>query len=500
MSDAPHPPGLPLEMIQPWLDLLKKNPAEAQDHYFAHLLGDVLALADADPAHRRLRADGFDTLISLMGFSPETTIIAAAVVRPRRLVIVCGEAPDERGRIDSSYNRAADYLIRTGILTHAQIERRVIDPVDPVDIYDVIRTVLARTPTIDDDRSALVDVTGGKKVMSATAGQAAWEVRVPLCYVEGRYDPAIRRPRPGTERVIKLLNPSDQERVQMRISALRLYENRNFPEAVAAFETARRSRRENRLDELATVLCRAYARWTDLDLPQLAEAVRVLRGQTDEPRVRDLFREKRVPLPPFRAHFEALARVAAADPLAMIATYQELAALYRSDAFQRYDFACLLVYRGMEAVVEYGLTAAVPGFEMDRPDYARLGDPAALADGYVALSKQLDRGRGVEGALPRKVGFVNGLSLLCVAGRVTDPAGMRQKDFVGKMAEAAKLRNESVLAHGTRTLGRGEYDEMHAAADHLTRAVLGDRAADLAGLRAQLRPLDLTPLHDPNDR
>ena len=61
------------------------------------------------------------------------------------------------------------------------------------------------------DERALVDITGGKKIMSAIAGQVAWDLDLPLCYLESpAYNPALRRPDPGSEVLLVFPKPSEQ--------------------------------------------------------------------------------------------------------------------------------------------------------------------------------------------------------------------------------------------------------------------------------------------------
>jgi hypothetical protein len=350
------------ERLNTWLEMVRAARSEtdreaALNCYFATVLPEVIDGLDLHAQHHELRGEKFHTLISLMGFSPETTVICAAVVRPQRLFVIYGAADneEERRKVQLSFRIAHQFLTTHGILDAAQIHHQEINPIDPIEIYAAIRTAIDQTPAINDSTSALVDITGGKKVMSATAGQSAWEARLPLCYVEGEYEPTLRRPWPGTEIVMKLQNPSQQEQLQMRIDALNLYSNRNYPLAAEAFDTCEANRTENRLDVFASALCRAYVRWTDLDLPRLKYDVEFARKRLDEPRLIRLFGDRRQAREPLFQRLDALMRVSDAEPLAMIASYQELAHLYQSDAFQRFDFACLLLYRAMEATVEFGL-------------------------------------------------------------------------------------------------------------------------------------------------
>lgn len=495
---------LPIELLQPWLGLLKAAKSDedrqaATQHYFDVVLPEVVKKLTPQRKHKRLRDEKCHTLVSLMGFSPETTVICATVVRPEKLVIVYGSTDDvkEQRRGADSYNRAFRFLVDNHILEPDQIHHQTIDPLDPSDIYEVIRQELEQTPTINDHTSALVDVTGGKKVMSATAGQAAWEMRVPLCYVEGEYEPLMRRPWPGTEQVIKLQNPSLQEQFQMRIDALQLYSDHNYAKAVEAFENCRANRTENRLDELVAPLCRCYVRLSDLDLPGLQKDVKIVESRLNENRIVRLFRDQDQSKEPWLDRLEILSSVADAEPLAMIATFQTLAELYGSAAFQRYDFACLLVYRAMEATMEYQLRQTATGkFELKAPDWSKLGDEAELKQKYIDLSREFD-GKNPEKDLPPRITLVSGLAILCLVADIHESAGMQAKAFLWKMMELAKMRNESVLAHGTKTLTRQDFEKMHQTAESLFQWILQETCEQVNEIREGLKPIDILPLHDP---
>ena len=97
---ATPPAGLPDALIAPWLALTRSarddaGRLEAQRHYFRELLPKIVQLVETAQEHRHIQGLGTHTLVSLMGFSPETTVIAAAVVRPRKLIVIFGDTEDD---------------------------------------------------------------------------------------------------------------------------------------------------------------------------------------------------------------------------------------------------------------------------------------------------------------------------------------------------------------------------------------------------------------------
>ena len=80
---------LPEELILRWKSQLAVNKDAADEFYFKIL--PPLLNSEGRPAHRLLRAEAVQVLVSLMGFSPETTVISTAILRPQSLVVVSSE-------------------------------------------------------------------------------------------------------------------------------------------------------------------------------------------------------------------------------------------------------------------------------------------------------------------------------------------------------------------------------------------------------------------------
>jgi hypothetical protein len=84
-----------------------------------------------------------------------------------------------------------------GRLPLSQFEPRYCDPVDPLEIYEIVKkAVLPRQPD-ERPRKAIIDITGGKKVMSAGAALAASQLDLQMCYIDSDFDPEMRQARPG---------------------------------------------------------------------------------------------------------------------------------------------------------------------------------------------------------------------------------------------------------------------------------------------------------------
>jgi len=467
---------IPEELEQEWRDLLASDREQGEALYFARILPSLLEHLESLDHHRALRDRGYETLVSLMGFSPETTIISTSVLRPQRLVVLASR------NTMRSYDRAHAVLLERGVLAPSSMFLVPIDPTDHTDIYAKMREHL------DDGGRHIVDVTGGKKVMSATAAQGAWEMNLPLCYVESpRYDPQLRRPVPGFEELIVLPNPSEERARMLRNRALDTYASKLFAAARDAFRTSQHVQADNSLDELGLALSDCYIAWADLDRNSLELKCRALRAIIAQPRIARL-------LPPrldLDSHIGALEAVASGESLALIATFLELADLYADQG--RADFACLLAYRAMEALVALGFSMATEGrFKMHDPDYSLLGDVDRIRSDYVALSGGLHR--RPDSDLPGRLTFVAGFALLCLTQQLHErmPVNKGMNKCVAHMAGMSERRNRSILAHGTHSLGSADCATLQHTARSLAMGVLGERVGELDELRTRLhpRPLD----------
>lgn len=162
--------------------------------YFCEILPQVVA-------HQQSKGKPLascDLLVSLMGFSPETTVITTALLRPLRLVIVASE--NAKWHLEL----CRTFLSQHKLLAVDLVSSRMIDPLDHGGFFKLLTDELSK-----ETGRRLVDLTGGKKIMSAVAGHAAWTLGLPVCYLESRsYNEKMRRPEPGSEELFILEPPT----------------------------------------------------------------------------------------------------------------------------------------------------------------------------------------------------------------------------------------------------------------------------------------------------
>jgi hypothetical protein len=349
---------------------------QATRYYLDHLVEECAERARRNCSGLPPRVD---LLISVTGFSPRTTILAFEVLRPRRLVVI----PSENAR--GSVNTIARYVVGEGGLEHADFSQRPCVPTDPLSIYNVVKEELELLDRQGEHTISYIDITGGRKVMSATAALAAWQLDLGLCYLDGEYDADLHQAVPGSDRLLLLDNPTSLFGEQEMIAAYHAFDG-------GAFQAAR-----SRFDELAVRLARPtdarfwgalselYRAWCDLDLTVLPQAIEMVR-RTLGPMRQRLSASTAASV---EAQLNFLKRLADRDQDALLLSFSLLDDHYR--AVGRFDFAALFSYRTIERCLTGRLTHLHPGFDAEHPDYALLtNDQQALRASYRMIYNGVD--------------------------------------------------------------------------------------------------------------
>lgn len=183
---VPHElPSINITTRAEWVRLQSTDAGAASAFYFQHILPVVVR----HHWQRVPAAASCELLVSLMGLSPETTVLATAFVRPKQLVIVASK------NAERYCEQCVAFLTEHTLIARELINVRMVDPTDHDALFMTLSDALAGA-----SGRRLVDLTGGKKIMSAVAGYAAWSLGLPVCYLESRaYNEQMRRPEPGSE-------------------------------------------------------------------------------------------------------------------------------------------------------------------------------------------------------------------------------------------------------------------------------------------------------------
>jgi CRISPR-associated protein (TIGR02710 family) len=442
---------------------------QATVYYLDHLLADAVARArtSSDLPRRKV-----DVLISLCGFAATPTVLTYELLLPRRVVVITSrDAPD-------SVDLIGQRLVAPDRLRFQDFRHVAVDASDPLDMYQNIARELAGR----EGKHAVIDITGGRKVMSAAAALAAWQLNLGLTYIENQFDPITRQLLHGEVRLIALDNPTTLFGEQELARALETFRS-------GAFEAARRRYDEisERIEmpgkaRLMRALAELYRTWCDLDLAALPVAVAGVE--------KSLMQGRRVLTAATAATVDqqlAFARrLAAGDVTAFVVCFYVLGLHYQQ--LGRHDFAALLFYRTVEACLTTRLRHRYPGFDPDDCDWAVLGDPNAIRAGYAEVARSLTPPSSP--ALPGRLTLVAAAVLLVSLGdEMVRRAGLVEVQRLHELRQRTWARNKSVLAHGTESISDVHTESLRKEASGLLSAywALHGDAGEIEQFCAELR-------------
>lgn len=413
------------------------TPAEQASKYKrAEMVPAIVDQIRRDPAKPDLGE--VDLLISLSGFSPETTVMAYEYLQPKRLLVIGTEQAFD----------GVDYIQHTLQLTAARFEWQCVDPVDPLEIYREIKTAVAKAASRSDMRpNIIIDITGGKKVMSASAALAASQMDLPMCYVEGEADPWTKQSAPGTEKLISLANPTRLFGDREMDRAQDLLRHGSFGAAYDLYDRLSETSDRPAKARFGRDLALCYKAWCDFDSESLPERIARLRKRLVDPGYApDLVIADRV-----RAQLDFLEELdASPGGPSLTLNFYLMGTHYRSQ--ERNEFALLLFYRTLEHLLCRHLEERAPGFACDKPDWQLLSPDVALLElRYRGLAEQVYQ---QSADMPRRIGLTDAALLLnALSDEVVAELGLAEAKALRHLRGVVEGRNRSMLAHGTANVG-----------------------------------------------
>lgn len=169
------------------------NPAthdEAKKFYAEKIMPQLLVhLKDTDIVGKQLRENGgVDTLFSVLGMTPAPIVITQHLLQPKNHVIFYDK------NIKVKDDKILAHLDSNP--TYVMFEDESFGT-----IYETMKEMLI----VSEGGNMVIDITGGKKSMTAAASIFAKDFDFSIVYVDmstpGSYIPAIHQTRPGSERL-----------------------------------------------------------------------------------------------------------------------------------------------------------------------------------------------------------------------------------------------------------------------------------------------------------
>jgi Csm6 HEPN domain len=417
---------------------------QATRYRLTEMYDDVVAAAKANSAD--VERPEIDLLVSLSGYSPETTLLAFELTSPKQVLVVTSEKT--LPQIDIINEKIA------GRLKASEFRHDTVDPVNPLDIYELVKKAVRPTRPGDPPIRAIIDITGGKKVMSASAALAASQLDLKMCYIDSEFDTETRQAIPGSEKLCILSNPTELFGDADMAAASQMFRAGSYVGAAERFGELSARVSEPARARYMRDLAALYQVWCDQDVAGLPERIEQVRKRIADPRSQ---------LRPETARrlsdqVDFAQKLVAKDSSALLLNSYLLGDHYFS--LGRHDFAALLFYRTIEKSLAERLRRAY-GFNVSRPDYTLLDpDTEDLAARFEQTAKTVFRSERAF-ALPWRMQLMEAAIILFVLEDAMLPAiGIRGLGGLRHLRALADSRNQSVLAHGDTAVSKGNCEKL----------------------------------------
>ncbi|MCK6510128.1 TIGR02710 family CRISPR-associated CARF protein [Myxococcota bacterium] len=404
-----------------------------------------------------------DALILPVGTSPEPIILSILALKPQRVMFL--PTPQTRQHLDR--------IIAETQLKPSQYQDKTIDGSDVLEIYRCMHQAVREWPIAT---KIGVDITAGKKVMSAACAIAGTLIEMRIFYVDSDYLPKLRRPEPGTEYLSELPNPlvvfGDIEEREAR----KLYAAADYAGAAKLWEHLAIRIQNPTAPALFSFLARTYEAWDQLHYANALASIQKLNQSVrqfgkDAPvffqsHKDRLFKQQRL-LERMAHSVDEMGKETALD-LQILQQKDAIHALIlelwayaqRKIHLRDLSTASLLLYRTAELLAQRRL--ALYGIDPSLADYAQPGiDPQALLDAVNAQRVSFKFERLQE--LPIKIAMLDAYVLLIA---LNDPyaAPLAEKQYSGlqRFNGIIKARNSSIFAHGFKFVADEHVRKMRA--------------------------------------
>jgi hypothetical protein len=430
--------GKPIaELTDNWLKLLQAdNEAAALEFYCKQIMPELLPILQKQFRETYNQEPKYDGLISLLGFTPDTVILASQFVKPETLVVI--HTKETKGFLDTVLHYCG---IPVASFFHESFSES-----PNTDIYRALEAALKRFPK---GSRIAIELTGGKKTMGGALAIASGLLDIDLLYIDySKYMPELRKPRPESQYVQLVGNPLKLPVdlfTEVEIErAVNFFNVGKYDVSQTLFHQASQRMANPRAAEVCTELSRLYLLWNSFAFQEASE----LSSTLFEKIIRfyeQILVTLQFDLERFKKQIESLTHLAKGERLSLMWNFYFSAERYQQN--NQGDIAALLYYRTLESIFENSLKDLAKSFNTESPDYSlfniNIEDVEAK---FIQFRSKVFKGR-TDSSLPSSLGM---LDSFCLLGALNHP--IAEKISLGRVVDKAKIRNRSVYAHGIRPI------------------------------------------------
>lgn len=436
-----------------WFKLIENGKEEEAASFYCEKIIPYLAptlKSNFKKAYKRNAS--YEVLISLLGYAPETIVIAYQTFNPKILVVL--------------HTKETEHLLDKVInFTKIPIAKFFHEPFEEhpqTDIYRALESVLKRFP----GKSIIMELTGGKKTMSSALSVASGMLNNnDLVFIDyTKYNSTARKPEPESVYIHLVESPlklpfsffyeADTDR------AAHFFNEGKYIVSKTLFEEISQRVSTPRVPEACAKLSDFYSAWNKFDFNKAVvlseELIQTMSSfYSDISKVfqfnlGDLFKQK-----------QSITALAQGDRHSILWNFYFSAERYEKGSF--YDIAALLYYRTIENVFENSLRSISNDFTTEEPDYSLISnDLNILTTKYNESRNKIFKQEQKE--LPLQLAMLDAFFIL---ESVNHFIASSRAITGGRIADIAKIRNRSIYAHGTNPIDEGSVKKIKKLATEL---------------------------------
>jgi len=406
-----------------------------------------------------------DALILTLGTSYEPLVFSILTLKPDRVLILYTEKS----------LHLLDDVIEFTKLKPSQYTATKIGAENPLQLYREIKNIYEKW---NRPKNIYVDFTGGTKSMAAGCAMAGSAINAKLVYITGEYMPFLRKPIPGSERLLYIDDPytvfGDLEREQ----AISLFNKMDYISAYRIFEELDQRVPGTKEYSALKSISKAYDSWDSLDIDgaknNLSKCLDIIETECRLSGNFILTQQKGK----LRKQLEVLSELqkihcndnTCANKNNIYSNIGYLIAnLYqnavRREKQRKYEMASLLLYRILEIIAQKRLWNY--GIDTTNADYSILPIDKDLLLNKINCIIEKIHGFNKCNQLEKKISLLSGFILLAaLKDEIIKPNKPgKEKDILNKLRKRVEARNNSIFAHGYKFIDSKEYREFKEMVD-----------------------------------
>jgi CRISPR-associated protein (Cas_Cas02710) len=450
------------DMTSEWLSLLQnKKDDDALQFYCQSIIPSLLPNLRQKFEKTYGRIPKYNGLVSLLGFTPETVILAYKFLMPEVFVVLHTKETEH----------LLDIVCKYGNIPLASFYHQPFVEEPSIDIYRALETSLKYFSN-GKSRKA-IELTGGKKTMGGALSIAAGILDIDLLYIDYESDgymPQFRKPKPESVYIHFVGNPM---RLPIDLfgnieieNAISFFNIGKYDVSQQLFEQAAQRMANPRLAEIFSSLSEFYMLWNSFDFvsannlgAKLFSLVLQFHAQMSPKFEFSLNRLKE--------QIDTVKQLADGDRILLLYNFYFAARRYEKNG--QNDIAALLYYRTLESVFDNSLADISDKFNRSKPDYSLFGlSTEMLQSGFCEFrNKAYKNDDSPSIALPKVIAMFDAL---CLLGALDSP--LCKELSPNRVANIAQVRNLSIYAHGIRPITEKSISAIRDLATDAVKAYL----------------------------